>query len=277
MSGAAGEDIDGDDAEEVGCSVAGVLNERVLHDADESATVGSDGETLHAFVGDAAAGVVSDFRVAEGRELADEELVRKLEGAKAEAVEAEELVDVGAVLIGDEDAEAVVGDADAFRIEAGVTRVSGVLIGVEVVGAPGEIVLEEVVLFRFAGADAETDAGAIGKRGEVEEQGGGFEVGINSVRQAGALVGLEVHFDGVEAIDVADGVVDVGVEGDGVGTAVGHGDELVAGDVGDAGAEASEEVRGGTVFEGAFETGEIGVAAGAASGECAFGDERGLR
>ncbi len=87
-----------------------------------------------------------------------------MEGANTEAAEAEELVDVGAVLVGDEDGEAVVGDADALGIEAGVARVSGVLIGVEVVGAAGEEVLEEVILLRFAGADAETVARAVDER-----------------------------------------------------------------------------------------------------------------
>ena len=141
------EDVDGDDAEHVRCAVVCVLDERILHDADEGAPVRGDGEAFHAFVGDAAAGVVGDFDGAHGREGADEELVGELEGANAEAAEAEELIDVGAVFVGDEDAEAVVGDADAFRVEAGVAWVSGVVVGIEVVGATGEEVLEEVILF----------------------------------------------------------------------------------------------------------------------------------
>ncbi len=85
--------------------------------------------------------------------------------------------------------------------------------------------------------------------------------------------GLQVHLDGVEALDVAGGVVNSGVVGDGVGAAVGKGEEAVGGDVGDAGAEASEQVGRSAVFESAGEAGEIGVRASSAAGEGAFGDQ----
>ncbi len=48
-------------------------------------------------------------------------------------------------------------------------RVSlGGVVGIEVVGASGEEVLEEVILLRFAGADAKADTGSVDQRREIE-------------------------------------------------------------------------------------------------------------
>ena len=46
--------------------------------------------------------------------------------------------------------------------------------------------------------------------------------------QSAAVVGLEIHGDGVEAWNVGDRVVDEGVKGHGVGAAVGKSEESVA-------------------------------------------------
>ena len=155
--------------------------------------------------------------------------------AHAGALDAVELIDVGAVLVRDEDAEAVVGEADALRIEAGVAGISGVLIGVVVVGAASEEVLGDVIGRGCSGAYAEASARAVSERGGAGEQGGFFERRGDGEGQGGAGgAGEEVHLDGVEAFDVAGGLVDCGVIGDGVGTTVGEGEEAVGGHIGDA-------------------------------------------
>jgi hypothetical protein len=59
------------------------------------------------------------------------------------------LIDVRTVLVGDENAEAVVGKPDALGIEAGVARVAGVVgirNGIEGVGSSGKEVEEEIIL-----------------------------------------------------------------------------------------------------------------------------------
>ncbi len=81
------------------------------------------------------------------------------------------------------------------------------------------------------------------------------------MQAASLCVALRVHLDGVETIDIADSVVDGGVKGDGVGAAVGHGDKLIARDVSDSRAEASEEICWSAIFESALETGKVGVGA----------------
>ena len=61
-----GKDIDGHDAQQFGgiATQFGVLDQSILHDADQRAAIGCDGKTFHAFVGGPAGGVGGDFVVA---------------------------------------------------------------------------------------------------------------------------------------------------------------------------------------------------------------------
>ena len=88
-----------------------------------------------------------------------------------------------------------------------------------------------------------------------------------------APVGLQVHGDGVEAWNVGDGVVDEGVEGHGVRSAVGKGEEGVARCVGQAGAEASEYVGWVVVFERVMQAGKVCEGTGAGTGQGADGEQ----
>ena len=125
VSDAAGSDVDGDDAQQVGGGAASQLASWISAFCmmpTSVRAVGGDGQAFHAFVGGAAAVLLAISIAPMGLRLVTKKSVGQLEGAKAQAGEAIELVDVGAVLVGDENAAAVVGDADAFRIEAGVVR-----------------------------------------------------------------------------------------------------------------------------------------------------------
>ena len=165
-------DVEGDDAQQAGGGPAfeGVLDQSGLHHADQGFAVWRDGQAFHAFVGGASAGVAADFVAADGLQVGDEQVFRKFKAANPLAVAATELVDVGAVLVGDEDGVAVIGEADGFGVEAGVARVAGVVRGVEVVGASGEEVFEASVLFGNAGAEGKPGA-TVEQRSPAVEQG----------------------------------------------------------------------------------------------------------
>ena len=88
------------------------------------------------------------------------------------------------------------------------------------------------------------------------------------------VFGVEIHGDGVEAVDVAGGAVNGRVESDGVGAAVGQSQKGVARGVGDGRAETAERVCRDAVFQGVGEAGDIGKRAGAGLVEGANGEER---
>ena len=88
-----------------------------------------------------------------GLRLGHVEIGRQREAAQALAGGAVELVDVGAVFVGDEDALAVIGDADATPGRAGRCRVAGGLRRIEIVRAAGEVELARGVRRRRAGAE----------------------------------------------------------------------------------------------------------------------------
>ena len=59
------------------------------------------------------------------------EFVRQLEGLDPLAGGAVELIDIGAIFVGDENALAVIRDADSLRIEARVIRIPEFFVGPE--------------------------------------------------------------------------------------------------------------------------------------------------
>ena len=65
-----------------------------------------------------------------------------------------------------EDAFPVGRYADAFRIEPGIIRITGIPGGIEVVRARGEEVLEQIIDRRNARAYAQPRAGAVHQRNE---------------------------------------------------------------------------------------------------------------
>src|SRR4029077_311955 len=124
--------VNGDKAQQLrGCDC--ILNQRVLHDADQRSAIGRDSKSFHALVGYAAAGVVGDFNCAHWTERADEQVRGKFEGTQAHAEEAVELINVRAVLVRDINPQAVVGKTDAFGIQTAIVGVSGIVIGIEIV------------------------------------------------------------------------------------------------------------------------------------------------
>src|SRR5262249_31106200 len=152
----------------------------VLHDADERAAVGGDGQTLHALIVNAA------DRVG-GIQLALADCVRRahIEGlgqfkrASALAGGAVKFVYVGTVFVGDVNVAPVVGDAQAFGVIPGIVCEAGVLRSIEVVGAAGEIELGSGVDRRSAGAEGSAQvvialacAASVDKRRLAVEQGG---------------------------------------------------------------------------------------------------------
>ena len=80
----------------------------------------------------------------------------------------------------------------------------------------------------------------------------------------------------MEAVDVADGVVDVGIEGHGVGAAIGQGEESITASISDGRAETAKVVGCDSVLEGVVEVGKIGVGAGTGLREIADGQETDL-
>src|SRR6266480_1377071 len=143
----------------------------------------------------------------------------KLERAESNAGKAIEFIDVRAVFVGDVDAEAIVGDANAVCIEAGIAGIAGRLGRIEVVGAPGEEMHEEVVQRRDTGADSQSRAGSVCEWEQAEQQGGATQSGCQRERQAASAgVGLQVHGYRVKARNVTDRIVDEGIVTDRVRT-----------------------------------------------------------
>ena len=64
-----------------GAALAVVLDQRGLHDADQSFAVGRDGQAFHAFVGGAAGGVAADLVRAHRAQDRREKIVGQLEGS----------------------------------------------------------------------------------------------------------------------------------------------------------------------------------------------------
>ena len=162
-----------------------------------------------------------------------------------------ELVDVRAVLVGDENALAIAGDADAFGIEAGIGAVGGQA-GGEGVGTAGEVVL--------AGAAGQRRGTAVVEGCGAGEQRGGREAGGEGGYGAGAEGGAgEAEVNRLEARDPRAGVIHRRVPGDGVGAAVRRHHEAVATGPGDARADTAEKIAGDAVFQRAAESGEVGA------------------
>ena len=175
-----GLDVDDHDTEQVcgGALLVSVLDERVLHDADQRPAIRSDGQTFHAFIRGAPAGVAGNLGCADRAEVLDVKIIRQTERAQTPARRAIELIEVGTVLVGDEDAAAVVGNADALGIEPGIIRVAGVVVGIEVVGPAGEIVAMVTVDGRNARPDAQSVTGAVEEGSRAPQQRGVFRYGV---------------------------------------------------------------------------------------------------
>src|SRR5262245_25124772 len=132
----AGADVDGDDPDDL----ATVLDQRVPQDADKRPAARRDRETFHPFVGDTAQRVAGDLVVADRAEMTDRELFGEREGAGAPSAAPIELVDVRTVFVGDVNAAAVIGHADAFRIQSAIEWIRRDAGRVEVVRAAREVV-----------------------------------------------------------------------------------------------------------------------------------------
>jgi hypothetical protein len=174
-----------------------------------------------------------DFVIAD-RFLGSNEQVRgKFETPKTYPEQAVEFIDVGTVLVGDINPEAVVGKTDAFGIQAAIVGVARDAVRVKRVRTAGEKMLEKVVLRWHTGPDGKVFTGAVNQRGQAEQQRGVPQFRRERERKAGTLVGFEVHSNGVEAWNVGSRIVDEGVEGYGVRATVGEGEEGAARCIGD--------------------------------------------
>ncbi len=172
-----------------------------------------DGESFHAFVCGAAAGVVVNFILADCTQFAHEQMRGKFEAPQTQTEDAIELIDVRSVFVGNINSETIVGKTDAFRIQSAIIGIAGVAVRIESVGTAGEEVLQKIVLRRHAGAYREVFTCAVNQRGQAEQQRGVPQFRRQGERQACAVVGFEIHCDGVEAWDVGDSVVDEGSKG----------------------------------------------------------------
>ena len=117
LFGRAGRDVDRDDTNGfVGrIGLAGILDERSLHDADERLAVRREGKTLHALVVGAAARVGARFDRALWGLKCDREIARKSEGLDQLPGRAIELPHVRSVFVGDKDRLSVIGNTNRFR------------------------------------------------------------------------------------------------------------------------------------------------------------------
>ena len=103
LVGVSAEDIDGHDAQQLGgvATEFGILDKSV-HDADERTAIGGDGETFHAFVGgpagDVGGGLIGAYR-AQVRNIKG---IGQFVGTDTGSGEAAELINIGAVLVGNE-------------------------------------------------------------------------------------------------------------------------------------------------------------------------------
>lgn len=123
--------------------------------------------------------------------------------------------------------------------------IPGVLVGIEVIGASGEEMLEEIVDGRDARPYPEARPAAVNKRSQAPQEGCGTQRRSQRERQPCAgCVGIQVHGDGVESIDVAGGVVNGRIKRYRVRAAVGKSKESIAGCVSDRRPETAERVRG---------------------------------
>lgn len=148
------------------------------------------------------------------------------------------------------------------------------MVGIEVAGASGEEMLEEVVNRWDSGPYAEARPAAVNKRSQAPQEGCGTQRRSQRERQPCAgCVGIQVHGDGVESIDVAGRVVNGRVKSYRVRAAVGQSKEGIAGCVSDGRSETAEQIRGGAVLKGVFEAGKIGEGAGASLVERAHGKQ----
>src|SRR5439155_21308890 len=165
----AGSDVDGHDAQRI----LWILLQFGLHDADERFAVRSDGEPLHALVRYSPRGIVGvvDFDVALRGEFADVKVRRQLKALDALPCGAIELVDIGAVFIGDEDALAVVRDPDRLGIEARVIRVPRILVRVEIIRTPGEVEFAVSILRWRSRTEPKAGAAAVDQSRRTRQQG----------------------------------------------------------------------------------------------------------
>src|SRR6185503_15194246 len=100
-----------------------ILNQRALHDTDESFSIGRDGHPFHSLICQAALSIAGDFGVASRTQILDAEVIGKSEGPDALSRRAVELINGRTIFIWNEDAFAVVRNADRFRIKA---RIRGI-------------------------------------------------------------------------------------------------------------------------------------------------------
>jgi len=96
------------------------------------------------------------------------------------------------------------------------------------------------------------------------------DVLANYTRSRG--VGLQVHGNRVESVDVASHVVDIRVVRYGIWAAVGQGKKSIAGGVAQRGAEAAQRVCWRPVLEGVSKPGKIGEGTGAGLVESTNGE-----
>src|SRR5262245_46449394 len=73
-------DVDCDDTQQVGggASLLAVLNQSVLHDADQRTPVGCDGQTFHALVSGSPYCVFCNFGITDWRQVGDKKRSRQL-------------------------------------------------------------------------------------------------------------------------------------------------------------------------------------------------------
>ena len=141
-----------------------------MHDADQGFAVRSDGQPFHAAIGDPAlpCGI---FDTAYGTRHRCGQIGRQVEGADALTGHAVKLVNVRAVFVRNKHATTIVGDTNAFRIEAAIGGIAGALAGVKIIGTTGKIELAGRVALRRAVAQAKCRTRAIHQRRAARQQG----------------------------------------------------------------------------------------------------------
>ena len=193
--------------------------------------------------------VAGDLVVAQRRQVRDREFRRQREGAQALAGDAAELIEVRAVLVGDEDAEAVVRHAHAFGIEAPVARIASTTARRRSRRSGRRSSARGGCRARARRADAEPSPGrrraACGCRAAWCARASGVSTKGSAPPGSASSCMWMVW----KRLMYERGVVDGGVVRHGVRAAIGDRDEAAPSGVGDARAEAAEQVAGDAVLE----------------------------
>src|SRR5262249_24288415 len=95
---------------------------------------------------------------------------RKLERSDARSRNPIELIDVRAIFVRDENAHPVARNPQSLGVETGILGIAGVLIGLEVVGATGKVVLEQIVGGRYSRSHTQPATGAVYERSQAPQQ-----------------------------------------------------------------------------------------------------------